>query len=545
MEVAEIRDLDGPNLFALLPTIKLEVVVAPDETLPTDNQARVAQFLSRDAPEDSLDALADLIRELHRRTGLTSGNVEIHQLDLDHHVAICYPWEWRSCAMAIAQAAVDIVIGIADDRVIEVLEHALATDRANDDTPTWVRDKDRKIPTAAITGTNGKTTTTRLLAHIVREAGYSVGWSSSSGVYINGVQVIKGDYTGHGGTRRVLLDPDVEVAVLENARGGILQRGLGYESNDVGVFLNVSADHLHLHGVTRLETLANAKATVLRTTREGGLAVLNADDALVYAQRDAVKAEIVLISQNLANPAIRDHAARGGRSVISDGDSIIFAVGESQSRIMNLADIPLTYGGAARHMVENVLSACAASMGLGIGPAVLSDALRSFRPDVEHNAGRLNVFELDDKIVVVDFAHNEIGLIELVDFSRRLFGDAVRLSAIIGTAGDREDSVLVGLGRIAGERADRIYIKANQGYLRGREADEMIDLMRQGIREARAETRLAGIYPSEFTATFAALGEADAGDVIVMMCVEEYLEIIDALLQRGAKPPPRSGVNPV
>lgn len=521
MELVEVRDLDGPNLFVLAPAIKLEVRLEPGE---------------RDV-EGALDALTDLIGDLHQRVGLDAPEVGRGAIDTGNHYALFYSWEWRSCAMEIAEAAYNILDGTTSlDDAARRLRDALALDRQNDDRPEWVRDSERRIPAVGVTGTNGKTTTTRLLAHIARRAGKHVGWSSSSGVYIDGEKVLEGDYTGPSGARRVLLDPGVEIGMLETARGGILLRGVAYESNDVSVFLNLTPDHLYLQGVETLETLAAVKSVVIQVTKPDGLVVLNADDPFVLAQRGRVRAEVLLTSQSAANPEVQAHVLAGGRAVVREDDLFVLYCRQERQTITTLADVPMTFNGAARHMVENALAACGAALGLGFTVDEIAAGLRTFRSDVASNVGRLNVFRLDGRIIVIDYAHNESGLEELLRFARALMPESGRLAAIIGTAGDREDGVMAGLGRIAGRDADRVYIKENPGYLRGREtSDEASRLMESGLSDAGAAGRLAGLYPNEQSALFAALDHSAPGDAITVMCVEDQMTILRDLRNRGAE----------
>ncbi len=538
MELVEIRDLDGPNLFALQPMLKLEVRLEPDESLQDARLQYIAEHTGRFVTSDPIHALETIIEALHTNLNIEPPVTSRHDMDTTGHLSICFPWINRFHARGIARAAFDLVAG--DQHIQNLRAHlnqtiAAETDEDDPEAPTWVRDTERTIPCAAITGTNGKTTTTRLLSHILRSTGRQVGWSSSSGVYINGVQVIAGDYTGHGGARRVLMDPDVDVGVLETARGGILLRGLGYESNDVGVLLNVGDDHLGLHGVDTVETLAKVKATVVRTTRAGGTVVLNADDSLVLAQRADVKAKTVLTSQEPENPAIAEHLAAGGECVLLCAGLIERRQGSHRETIISVVDVPITYGGVARHMVENTLAATAAAIGMGVSLEEIGVALRSFHPDRDHNAGRLNVFELDSVTVVVDFAHNEAGLRFLLDFARQLFPNATRLSAVVGTAGDRQDSVFVGLGRIAGETADRVLIKSNPNYLRGRTPESVVALVESGLSEANASEKQGGIYESEYDAVIGGLESALPGEVLVAMSVEDYVAIMDELTDRGAR----------
>ena len=533
MELIEIRDLDGPNLFRLEPAIKVEVCIDPAERCSPAAYETVKTILDLRLPAGPLDALQTLVAELHRRCDLPDPRPAVRALDLAGHHAVHFAWEWRETALALAGAAFELVMGMrAIDPNAELLA-TLARDRAENDHPIWVRDAERRTPTVGITGTNGKTTTTRLLAHLVRRAGRHVGWCSSSGVYIDGEQVLEGDYTGPAGARRVLHDPGVEVAVLETARGGLLLRGAAYESNDVSVFLNISADHLSLQGVETLETLAEVKSVVIRVTQPDGLVVLNADDPLVLSQRAHVRAPVLLFSQRSECMTVREHTASGGQALVRDGDRIALLRGDERIELVTLAEAPMTFNGAARHMVENALAASGAALGLGCSVAEIADGLRTFRSDMRSNAGRLNVFRLDGRTIVVDYAHNESGLEALLDFVSALTPGAPVL-AIIGTAGDRLDDVFVNLGRIAGRRAERVYIKGNPKYLRERPGDEPLALMEAGLAAEDASGKHAGVYEGELAALVAAIGDSQPGDAIAIMCVEEQLAVYRELRDRGA-----------
>jgi cyanophycin synthetase len=535
MELVEVRDLDGPNLFAPRPVVKVELLVGAGETVDPEIRASLTAVSGRDVPAGPVQAALLLIDLLHEWAGLPRPATGSRPLDLPGHVAVFFEWDLRATALQIgALVHVGLTQGLAHDVATELAELA-ERDRAAGDYPLWVRDEQRRVPTVGITGTNGKTTTTRLVAHLVRSTGKHVGWSSSSGVYIDGVQVMEGDYTGPAGARRVLGDEQVEVAVLETARGGILLRGLAYESNDVGVFLNVTADHLDMHGVTRIETLAEVKSMVVRVTRSDGLVVLNADDPLVLAQRELVRAPVLLFSQQPASAVVQDHLAGGGRALVREDEALVYRQGTQREVIATLAEVPMTYGGAARHMVENALAGTGAALGLGLSHAEIAAGLRTFRSDLLSNTGRLNVFRLDDRIVVVDYAHNESGLEALLAFTRSLMGGRGRLMAIVGTAGDRQDSVLRGLGEIAARGADLVFVKENPRYLRGRPAGEQLAIIRDAIVAAGAESRIGGVVGGEHAALLAALEQAQAGDAVAVMCVEEQLAVFRELRDRGAQ----------
>lgn len=515
MRFVEARDLDGPNLFAVEPVIKLELALSDGDTT---------------------DGLRRQLAYVHGLLGEPVPWIGERALDLPGRVALFYPWLWREFALEVARAAFAGVTYDVDTTVVNALAELRARDQAAQDTPLWVRDAERRIPAVGVTGTNGKTTTTRLLAHIARTAGRSVGWSSSSGVYINGELVLEGDYTGPSGARRVLDDPAVDLAVLETARGGILLRGIAYESNDVGVFLNVSADHLSLQGVETLTTLAEVKGVVVRVTRPEGVVVLNADDALVLAQRDNVRAEVVLITQRPDAPAVVGHLRGGGRVVARRGAELVLLEGRSEESFIALDDVPLVFGGAAPHMVENALAATAAAMGLGLPPEVIVAGLRTFRPDPRSNAGRLNLFDLAGRSIVLDYAHNEAGLQYLIDFSRTMMNGQGRLIIVIGTAGDRQDDVLRGLGWLAGRRADLVFLKDNPSHRRGRAPGSVNEIMRAGLEDAAALDRLGGSLECEYDATLAALDASQPDDFIVVMCLEDHAQIVAELDRRGARP---------
>ncbi|RIK42971.1 MAG: Mur ligase [Chloroflexi bacterium] len=535
MQLVEIRDLDGPNLFLLQPAIKIELVVSPDDRLTPEAAAALAEHYAFSPTTDPISALKSIIAALHRQVGLDVLELGERRLDAADHIVVYYPWQWRSCSVGIAQHAVEALIAGDITDATESLRSMLATDQATNDTPLWVRDNERNKPTVAITGTNGKTTTTRLVAHICREAGRHTGWSSSSGVYIDGVQVMEGDYTGPSGARRVLEDPDVEIAVLETARGGILLRGVAFESTDVAVMINVTSDHLSLQGIETVDTLAEVKSVVVRLAKPEGLVVLNADDPRVAAQRRRVRAEVLFTTQDIANPVVVEHIAAGGRVLARIADAIVLIDGDTRTHVIDLVDTPITWGGVARHMVENSLCAAGAALGLGFSIEQIAHGLHTFRSDIRSNAGRLNVFRLNGRIIVVDYAHNESGLEALIQFARGLMGGSGRLSAIVGTAGDRQDDVLTGIGRIAARRADRVYIKENLRYLRGRPAEEIVALIRRGVNEGEGLGKLAGIFPSEHAALVAALDRTDPGDAVAIMCVQDQLAIYRELRDRGAE----------
>jgi len=542
MQLAEIRDLDGPNLFMPLPAIKLEVDAGND--WPKVAEAYAAAFAAGDAAVDpsttsvSIDRLAILLAEvigaLHERAGVDPPQIEIRRMETPNHLAVAFSWTHRSFARQLAALAYDIVAG-----AVSSLEEKLATLKTlgeqpplGDEQPALLRDADRHVPVIGITGTNGKTTTTRLIAAILMESGKRVGWTSSAGVVIQGETVLEGDYTGPAGAARVFQESGLDVAVLETARGGILLRGLGYESNDVSVVTNVSADHLGLQGVHTVEELARVKRVVMSVTKPDGFAVLNANDPLVLAMREGLAARPFLISKDADNAAVATHVASGGWALSVEDGLVQFSHEGAREVLTDLANIPIALGGKAPHMLENALCAAAATIALGLDPDQVRTGLAKFRNEVGQNRGRLNVFDIGGITVVVDFAHNAAGLTYLLRVGHGFAGSGGSLIAVVGSAGDRSDDALIELGTLAGAEADVVVVKDTVKYLRGRASGDIPQLILNGT-SAAGHTNVF-TEPNEFAAFERSMSLAKPGDAVVIMCIEDIDRIIDRLSAAGS-----------
>jgi cyanophycin synthetase len=391
------------------------------------------------------------------------------------------------------------------------------------------------IPIIAVTGTNGKSTTTRLVAHIASEAGLRVGMTNSDGIYVRGELVEAGDWTGFGGASRVLAEPGLQLAVLETARGGILLRGIGYAANDVSVVTNISADHLGLQGIDTLDELAEVKGAIVRITRRAGWAVLNADDPRVWAMRKATRAGWYPFSLDPGSPAVGEALARGGRAaVIRGGALVLLRANRPARRLAAIEEVPVTFGGVSEYNVANALAAAAAADAVGIGSRRLAAGLRSFTLDADTNPGRLNLYERQRVLVLIDFAHNEAGLRGLLEVSRRLAPHG-RVRVAIGTAGDRTDEILHNLGELAGAGADDVVICEKRHYLRGRELETMNRILRDGVAAAGYRRPVAA-FPTELAALQALAKRARAGDVVACMTHVERAEIRDWLQSAGFEP---------
>ena len=336
-----------------------------------------------------------------------------------------------------------------------------------------------RIPIIAVTGTNGKTTTTRLIAHIAKSAGKKVGYTTSDGVYIQNQLMMKGDCTGPLSSKFVLKDPTVDFAVLECARGGILKAGLAFQNCEVAIVTNVAADHIGLGGINNVEQMAKVKAVVPETVFPHGYAVLNADDDLVYAMKKDLDCNVALFSMNENNPRIKEHCGEGGLAAVFENGYVSILKGNWKIRVMNVKDIPLTYEGKAIHNVNNCLPAVLATyLFRDFTIEDIRSALTSFVPSSTQTPGRLNFFHFKHFTMLADFAHNPHGLKLLGDFVSKL--DYPSRIGIISGTGDRRDEDIRELGEISARHFDEIIIRCDKN-LRGRTADEIIGLLKEGI----------------------------------------------------------------
>jgi cyanophycin synthetase len=392
-----------------------------------------------------------------------------------------------------------------------------------------------RIPVLAVSGTNGKTTTVRLCAHILESTGKRVGRTDTDGITIAGEVVEHGDWAGFGGARRVLSDPRVDVAVLETSRGGILRRGLGFDICDVSVITNVSADHLGELGVDTLEEMARVKGVIALVTRPDGRVVLNAADDRLAELEPYIGAPIMWFSRDPAHPRLLAHLASGGDAVWSDGERVHIAFAEARSEFA-LADIPIVAGGAAEHNVENVLAATAACVALGVDVATVARALRDFGRSEGDNAGRLNIFRGHGVTAVLDYAHNEAAMAALVNFGRRLQStQGGRLIVVLGGPGDRPDAQLEAQGHVAGAAADWLLLHEEERYLRGRPFGEASTLYRKGALEAGLAPDHILPFPDEVVAVRHALQMAAEHDVVLAAAHAQQQAVLAVLHEWQAR----------
>jgi cyanophycin synthetase len=388
------------------------------------------------------------------------------------------------------------------------------------------------IPIVAITGTNGKTTTTRLTAHIAKTAGYKVGYTTSDGVYIQNQMMVKGDCTGPVSAQFVLKDPTVDFAVLECARGGILKNGLAFRNCDVAIVTNISADHIGLRGISTMEQMAKVKAVVPKTVLKNGYAILNAEDDLVYDMHKDLDCNVAFFSMDEKNPRIIKHCKKGGYASIYENGYITIMKGTWKVRVIKVSEVPITYGGKATHNIMNCLPAVLASyLWRNIKIDDIKLALQTFLPSPTQTPGRLNLFQFKKFKFLVDFAHNPAGLELLCDFMNKL--DGTPKVGIISGTGDRRDDDIRDLGRISAKYFDEIIIRQDK-HLRGRTAEEMVALLVEGINEGKTKEIPIEIIYNEKEAIMHAYNSAKPGSLITIMCdvVAEALDLIKSLKEQ-------------
>ena len=372
-----------------------------------------------------------------------------------------------------------------------------------------------RIPIIAITGTNGKTTTTRLTAHIAKSSGKKVGYTTSDGVYIQNQLMMKGDCTGPISAQFVLKDPTVDFAILECARGGILKSGLGFQHCDVAIVTNVAADHIGLGGINSVEQMAKVKAVVPETVFNHGYAILNADDDLVYAMREGLDCNVALFSMDEHNPRIIAHCNKGGLATVFENGYISLLKGNWKVRVLPVKDVPLTFEGKALHNVANCLPAVMATyLYRDITIEDIRSALLSFVPSSHLTPGRLNFFPFKNFTFLADFAHNPHGLKLLGDFVSKL--DYNKKVGVISGTGDRRDEDIMELGEISALYFDELIIRCDKN-LRGRTAEEIIGLLEQGIKKINPSIPTI-IIPNEDQALEYIYANHHPGALYTIMC---------------------------
>ena len=559
MEFLDARRLTGPNLIFDGAGSILDVRCTPEEAdrfVPVwaNNVARMlealewpsAQFASRKliggvstAFSASIDALyaASEINEWAWAASAFELGVTTDEPDFDEALAAI-----RASAAEEANVELMWLIDEAEARGKTLLwdddEVSVGLGRGSDtwpvgeipDAPEW--DSYHDVPIGIVTGTNGKTTSVRLATHILRAAGQNVGLSSTDWIAVNDAVIDRGDWSGPGGARAVLRQKNVDVAILETARGGLLRRGLGVDRADAALITNISEDHLGDFGSQDLDELLAVKWIVSQAVEKTGKLILNAEDARLCAKAEGYGGELVWFSLDPGNGRFTQHIRNGGLGFVLDGDDLVMIEGNKREMICRSDEIPITMGGVARHNVANALAAAALTICLGISIEDIRRGLQTMRQD--ENPGRCNIFDLDDYKVLVDFAHNPAAMAALFDMARAV--PAERRVLCFGQAGDRPDDLIRELARDAWEIGlDRVIVSELAAYHRGREHGDVFGIIRDELLARGMNDDQIAHYETEMESFTAALEWAGSGDLVIMLALGGAAPVHEHLRALGAK----------
>ncbi|MBX4258792.1 cyanophycin synthetase [Clostridium estertheticum] len=387
------------------------------------------------------------------------------------------------------------------------------------------KDIPTNIPLIAVTGTNGKTTTTRLIAHILTIAGYTVGMTTTSGIYIDGKCVFKGDTTGPKSALAVLMNKNIDAAVLETARGGIIRGGLAYDLADVAVITNITDDHLGIDGINTIEELAKVKALVGEAVKKDGYVVINGDDKMSLSILPRIKGKIIIFSSDKDNKIMIENIKNGGLGIYVDGTSLTIQNNINFVKLIDIKNIGITFKGVLKYNIQNAMAACAAAVGLGIGYDIIRQGLKTFYCNEEQNPGRFNTYLIDDVTVILDYGHNIDGYKCVLEGLKNIKHN--KIIGIIGIPGDRSDTNILDVGKCAGKNFDYIYIKEDKDR-RGRGKGKVADLLEEGVLKSNFNIINIKKVLDEKEAFIEALGIAQPGDIVIIF-FEKYEPLIEII----------------
>ncbi|MDX6264815.1 MAG: cyanophycin synthetase [Kribbellaceae bacterium] len=540
--LVELRVLDGANLYFSRAAVKLTLdltalIDAPAPAAKAYGQAlglgatRPGRIGSGFRQRFAVRVVGHIVRRIAREAGIGRIGVRVRSETDVHRLVVAFPWAHEGRARALGAAIVEVVDAFGTEELPELV--ATVGDRVRSEpagnAPPTLRPK---IPVVAVTGTNGKTTTSRMIAHIGRAAGLHVGWSSTDGVYFDGELVQYGDFSGPSGAGQVLSQPGVQLAVTETARGGILRRGVGVAYNDVSVVTNVTADHLGLGGIDTVDQLAEVKAVITKITRPRGWCVVNGDDPRTFAMRLDSPAKCWVFSRDPDSPSIRSVLDEGGRATtVLDGFITVLDQASDAEPLLKVVDVPMTLSGLSHYNVENALAAASAALGLGLPRAAVIEGLSTFSPS-ENNPGRMNMYSVRGFTVVIDLAHNEAGLEALLEIMNGVRQPGGRLLLALGSPGDRADDMVSAMGAIGARGADRVVIGHKGEYLRGRPPAELEAVFREGTSSVGVDD--VPSFPTELEAAQALVREARPGDVVAVMSLQDRASLDAWLRSEGA-----------
>ena len=559
MEFVDARRLTGPNaVFDSIGSI-LDVACAPDEAarlVPVwaDNVGRMlealdwpsAEFAYRpleggvslafSAPIDQLYAASEINEWAFAASAFELGASD-EQPDFDEALA--------ALRKSAAEEANDELMWLVDEAAAhgktllwddDEVSVGLGTGsrtwpvREIPDTIDW--DAFHDVPVGIVTGTNGKTTSVRFAKHILRAAGHNVGVSSTDWIAVNERIIDRDDWSGPGGARAVLREREVDAAILETARGGLLRRGLGVERADAALITNISEDHLGDFGSRTLDELLDIKWVLSHAVRAAGKLVLNAEDVRLVDKAGTYDGEIVWFSLDAASPVVTRHIAAGGTAFVLHGDELCMLDSAERTPICRSDDIPLALGGAARHNVANALSAAALTWSMGVSLDAIARGLTTMRQD--ENPGRCNLYTLDGFKVLIDFAHNPAAMAALFDMARSI--PAERRALCFGQAGDRTDELIRELARDAWAIGlERIIVSELSKYHRGREHGDVFRIIRDELLKCGADDAQIAHYEEEMQSFEDAFEWAQPGDLVILLALGGAGPIQARLRELGAE----------
>lgn len=383
----------------------------------------------------------------------------------------------------------------------------------------------QNIPIVSITGTNGKTTTTRLIAHVLKKMGNSVGMTCTDGIYLNGRCVHKGDDTGFDSAKTILMNNEVDVAVLETARGGLVRRGLAYNLADVGIITNITNDHLGLDGINSVEELSFTKALIGEAVKKDGFVVINADDKYSKTIINRFEAEIIYFSRYKENPLIQENISNGKIAVFVEDNKISVVNNYRKYDIVSIKKLPISYDGKLEYNIENAMAACAGLVALNIDYCMISKGLMDFKLNSEHNSGRFNIYDYEDRKIILDYAHNIEGYKAVISSLKKI-KKRNNLIGVIGFPGDRNDDIGYAIGEICAKNLDKIIIKEDKDK-RGRNSGEVASILEKAILETKKNANLK-VCLDEVEALKDAVRISQKGDIIIVFYekLEPLLDII-------------------
>ena len=469
-----------------------------------------------------------IILALHNMIGVKVSYGKAREVSREIYYII-YQYQYKDTAIEAGIIAVDLVNSLINGRQFDLdlrlnkLKEILICEQDK-----LFKDIRRNIPIVAITGTNGKTTTTRLIAHILKVSGYIVGMTTTSGIYINGECIFKGDTAGPKSALVVLTNKNIDAAVLETARGGIIREGLAYDLADVAVITNITEDHIGIDEVETIEDLAKVKALVGESVKAEGYVVINGDDNISISILHRFKSKLIIISMDKNNEIMGVNIKNGGYGIYVDDDNIIVQKNDNIKKLIKINNIGITMKGALKFNIENAMLACGAAIGMGIDYDTIEQGLMSFYCDENQNPGRFNQYFVNGVMVILDYGHNIASYKAVFNALKNMQHN--KLIGVIGSPGDRLDSFILEVGKYAGENLDYIFIKENDDR-RGRAKGEVADIIERGVLKSNFTSTNVKKVLVESEAFKAALDFAEPKDIIIIF-IENPKPFIDIMREK-------------